>query len=91
MNPFDWAMASNGNPGEFRDARIEVFGRIALWRRTGQRREIIGQGKMLRLGQRLLAERAFAFELGRSQRRQLQSGAKRKAVAAELKGALKCR
>ena len=46
---------------------------------------------MLGLRQRLLAERAGALELGRRQRRQLQRGAERKAVAAECQRAFEQR
>ena len=46
---------------------------------------------MLGLGQRLLAERAVAFELRRRQRRQLQRGAEREAAAAELECAFEHR
>ena len=43
---------------------------------------------MLGLRQRLLAESAVAFELGRGERGELQRGAEREAVAAELERAL---
>ena len=46
---------------------------------------------MLGLGQRILAERALAFELRRRQRRQLQRGAEREATAAELERCLQHR
>ena len=46
---------------------------------------------MLGLGKRLLAERPFALELGGRERGQLQSGAEREAIAAELKCAFKRR
>src|SRR5215469_1734338 len=46
---------------------------------------------MLGLGERLLAEDAFALKFGGRKRRQLQGGAERETIAAELKSALKRR
>src|SRR6185312_17350906 len=77
--------------GQRRDARIKFLRRVALQRRAGERGEIIRQGEMLGLGQRFSGEGAFALELGRGKRRQLQRGAERKAGAAELKGAFEHR
>ncbi len=91
MKPRDCATTSTGRPVDFCDARIKILRRVALQRRSGQRGEIIGQREMLGLRQRLLAERAFALELGRRERRQLQRGAEREAVAAELECALEHR
>src|SRR6516164_3951038 len=77
--------------GDFRDSRIEGLGGFALGRRTRERRQIIGQSKMLGLGKRLFAEGSLALELGGRERWQLQGGAECEALAAELKCALKSR
>src|SRR5262249_60111573 len=74
--------------GDLCDARIKTARGIALRPWAGQRREIVGEREALGLRLRLFAEGALAFELGRRQRWQLQSGAQRGAVAAEGQAAL---
>src|SRR6516225_10853534 len=50
-------------PGHISYPRIEAFGGFALPRWTGERCQIIGDGKMLRICERLLTERIFALQL----------------------------
>src|SRR5262249_49679599 len=77
-----------GKTGDFGDAGIKVARGVALRPGTGQPGQIIGERETLGLRLRLLAEGAFALELGRGQRRQLQSGAERGTTGAESQGAL---
>src|SRR4029078_3838444 len=56
---------------------------VALWRCARQRCQILGHCKSFCCRERLGCERMPAFELGGSQRRQLQGGVQRRAVIAE--------
>ena len=81
----------NRYPRHLGDPRIKTLGRIALQRRPRERRQIIGQGEMLGLRERVLAESPLALHFGGRERRQLQRGAQRKTVAAELERAFEQR
>ena len=88
MKPRDLRHDVLRKPADLRDAGIEIAGGIALRPGAGQRREIVGECEALDLRLRLLAESAFALELGRRQRRQLQRRAQGEAAAAEYQPAL---
>jgi hypothetical protein len=74
---------------QFGYSRVKILCRLAVQRRPGQRRQVIREREMFRLRQRVLAECAFALELGRGKRGQLQRSAERIAVAAERERAIK--
>ena len=77
-----------GKSGDLCDTGIEIARGIALRSRAGERREIVREREALGFRLRLLAESAFALELGRRQGGQLQGGAQRGTIAAEGQAAL---
>ena len=72
-----------GQPADLCHARVEIARRVVLRWRTGKRRQVIGQRETLGFPERFAAERSFALQLGRCQRRQLQRGPECKTGAAE--------